>query len=96
MLVDHHYKTLKKTHIFLIHLAAIYTLTFLIFSSLIICVSRDPGPVTMQDAQSQDYGAVPEEDDGDESIGVMEALMGEQDEDDIMTPGRWCRKCWVS
>ncbi|KAF8892386.1 hypothetical protein CPB85DRAFT_1331597 [Mucidula mucida] len=28
---------------FIVHLSAIYTLTFMIFTSLIICVARDPG-----------------------------------------------------
>ncbi|EAU93074.2 hypothetical protein CC1G_06794 [Coprinopsis cinerea okayama7 len=89
VLVDHHYKTLKKPHLLVIHLSVIYTLTFLIISSLIVCVARDPGPVNVEVTRREEYG----EDQNDENIGVMEALM--EDDDDILAPGRWCRKCWA-
>jgi palmitoyltransferase ZDHHC2/15/20 len=86
MLINHHYKALQKTRLALIHGLVIEGLTFLIFSSLMICVSRDPGPVNVDN-----YDAIQAE---DENIGVMEAL--NQEDEDVFKPGKWCRKCWVS
>lgn len=91
MLVDHHWRVLKKPHLLFIHITVIYTLTFLILSSLIICVARDPGPVTPEGKQAEDYGTEAE----DDNIGLTEALM-DAESDDIFKPGRWCRKCWAA
>lgn len=52
------------------------------FSSLIVCVTRDPGIVSPQASSPTER----------EEIGVREALMPS---DDFSMPGRWCRKCWA-
>lgn len=57
----------------------------MIFSSLIVCVARDPGPVNPPPSQVE--GA--EEDE----MGLREALMPDRD---FSSPGSWCRKCWAS
>ena len=82
VLVDFHLKTLHKPFLFATHLAATYTLTFMILSSLMICVTRDPG--------GPGWGAEGME---DGEIEATEALMSV--DDDLSAPGRWCRKCWV-
>lgn len=86
MLVNHHHKVLQRTGLALIHCLVIEALTFMIFSSLMICVSRDPGPVNVDN-----YDALPNQ---DEDIGVMDAL-NQPEDDDVFKPGRWCRKCWA-
>ena len=82
VLIDFHLNTLHKPFLFATHLAATYTLTFMILSSLIICVTRDPGFVG--------WGA---EETEDREVDATEALMSA--DDDLSAPGRWCRKCWV-
>ncbi|KIJ62536.1 hypothetical protein HYDPIDRAFT_182622 [Hydnomerulius pinastri MD-312] len=91
VLVNHYIRTLHSTTGFLIHLLVTYTLTFLAFSSLIVCVARDPGPV------SPEKPAVEEEDnDRDDALGLREALMaGPDHDDDYLSPVKWCRKCWA-
>ncbi|KZT27453.1 zf-DHHC-domain-containing protein [Neolentinus lepideus HHB14362 ss-1] len=87
VLVNHHLKTLNSPLRFIIHLSCIYLLTFLAFSSLIVCIARDPGPATLEDQGSG-------QNDEDADISLTEALMGGQDQS--LGPGRWCRKCQSS
>lgn len=54
----------------------------MMFSSLIVLVARDPGPVTFEEPQS---------DGNAEEVGLTEALMSP----DFLAPGRFCRICWV-
>lgn len=84
MLVDFHLLTMGQTYAFGIHLCITYTLTFLAFSSLIVCIARDPGPVTMP----KPIGSS----DADDDLDITEALMPS---DDYSHPSKWCRKCWV-
>ena len=86
VLVDFHLQTLHQPIIFMTHLIITYTLTFMAFSSLIICVARDPGPANAPPSRLE--GATGE----GEEVGLTEALMAD---DDFSAPGRWCRKCWV-
>lgn len=86
VLVDFHLQTLNQPIIFTVHLLSTYTLTFLALSSLIVCVARDPGPVT------QNKSVEDAEDDLGEEIDLTEALMPDID---FSAPERWCRKCWV-
>ncbi|KAJ6583986.1 DHHC palmitoyltransferase-domain-containing protein [Mycena vulgaris] len=79
VLVDYHLQTVHQPVVFGTHLLVSYTLTFMIFSSLIVCVARDPGPVMLEGPQNDD-------------TDVTEALMSPND--DLSAPGRWCRKCW--
>ncbi|KAJ7145248.1 DHHC palmitoyltransferase-domain-containing protein [Mycena filopes] len=81
ILVDYHLKTKHRPALFLTHLLVTYTLTFMIFSALIVCVARDPGPVMLNESKSE----------GD-SDGEGESLMTPHE--DYSAPGRWCRKCW--
>lgn len=84
VLVDHYLLATQKPASFLVHSFVIYSLTFLSFSSLIVCVVRDPGPVNLHESpveSSDDYA-------------LREALMSGPD-DDEMSPQKWCRKCWA-
>ncbi|KAH7927826.1 zf-DHHC-domain-containing protein [Leucogyrophana mollusca] len=87
VLVNHYLRTLHNPIAFCVHLFIIYTLTFLAFSSLIVCVARDPGPISPDSSET-------ETDDENEDMGLTEALLAMGDED--MSPARWCRKCWAS
>ena len=94
VLVRYHLQTREDPLAFGAHLFTTYALTFMAFSSLIICVSRDPGPVSLQDADSISPTArrrrEDDEDDAEE-IELTEALVSI----DYNAPGRWCNKCWV-
>jgi hypothetical protein len=81
VLVDFHLQTMHQPFIFAIHLLVTYTLTFMIFSSLIVCVARDPGSVLPSMSQLEGVD--------EEEMELTEALMPDQDS------GRWCRKCCV-
>ena len=87
VLVDFHLQTLHQPLTFLAHLLVTYTLSFLAFSSLIVCLARDPGPAN----------AIPRAESGgnnveEEEMSLRDALMPD---DDFSSPGKWCRKCWV-
>ncbi|PPR00455.1 hypothetical protein CVT24_004516 [Panaeolus cyanescens] len=88
VLVDFHLQTLNRPVLFITHLSVSYLLTFLAFSSLIVLVARDPGPVSVPPSR---YETTPN-DDGEE-MGLMDAL---NDDDDFSAPGKWCRKCWLT
>lgn len=77
MLVDYHLKTRNDPIAFTIHLIIAYTLTFLAFSSFIVCITRDPGVVQQPEPSDED----------------TQALLTPAD-DDFLSPGKWCRKCW--
>ncbi|KAG6330574.1 hypothetical protein ID866_8513 [Astraeus odoratus] len=97
VLVNHYLRTLHAPITFLIHLSASYTLTFLSFSSLMVCVVRDPGPVSLE----KSCGAEEDADEERDELGLSEALMsapGEDDDFDFdfdVSPAKWCRKCWA-
>ncbi|KAF9262876.1 zf-DHHC-domain-containing protein [Marasmius fiardii PR-910] len=82
-LAIHYLKTLKDPFYFALHLSVTYTLTFLALSSLIVCVARDPGPVSVEESNGDDDG----------EVGLSEALLGM--DDDFNSPAKWCRKCWA-
>ena len=69
---------------FTVHLLVTYALTFLAFSSLIICVARDPGPVSVDERDDDNEGR---------EVGLSEALL--DTDEDFNSPAKWCRKCWV-
>lgn len=71
---------------FLIHLLVAYTLTFMAFSSLIVCLARDPGPANAPPSRVENANG--EEDE----MNLTEALMPDRD---FSAPDKWCRKCWV-
>ncbi|EMD39758.1 hypothetical protein CERSUDRAFT_112041 [Gelatoporia subvermispora B] len=78
---------IQHSHIrFLVHLAVTYTLTFLMFSSLIVILARDPGPVTSPARDEVET----------EDMSLAEALLAGEADDDMereKAAGRWCRKC---
>ncbi|KAL0069088.1 palmitoyltransferase for Vac8p [Marasmius tenuissimus] len=82
-LVNHYLKTLNAPIQFTTHLLVTYSLTFLALSSLIICVARDPGPVSVDESEDDSNGG---------EVGLSEALL-DMDED-FNSPAKWCRKCW--
>lgn len=84
VLVNYHIRTLHAPIMFTTHLFATYGLTFLIFSSLMVCVVRDPGPAIPKTVN---------DDASDDEVDLTEALMSE--DWDHSAPGRWCRKCWA-
>ena len=87
VLVNYHLRVLGSPARFTLHLAVAYTLSFLAFSSLIVILARDPGPVNVRQPQNDSNN------DG-EDMNVMQALLTTND-DDMHSPGKWCRKCWA-
>lgn len=83
VLVKFHLGILHARFTFLIHLLVTYTLTFLAGSSLMVCVVRDPGPVSAVEPR--------EEMDDNGEASLTEALMASDPDDH--TPGKWCKKC---
>lgn len=88
VLVNHYLLALNKPTAFVIHFLVTFTLEFLAFASLMVCVVRDPGPVYM-DASDHDPIHQPED------MGLAEALMSMENTDDDCSPDKFCRKCWV-
>jgi len=85
ILIHHHILTLKSYGWFITHLLISYTLMLLACTSLIVCLSRDPGPVSSpEDAQ-----------DDNEETSLAEALMAPA-ADDFNSPEKWCKKCWAT
>ncbi|KAH8104674.1 zf-DHHC-domain-containing protein [Cristinia sonorae] len=85
VLVRYHLLLLQAPGWFAVHFAFTYTLSFLVFSSLIVILARDPGPVPSSHAPD---GAA------DDDLDITQALLSGHD-DDMTSPGKWCRKCWA-
>lgn len=83
--VNYHYRIHGMLFRMGLHLLAIYTLTFMAFSSLIIVLARDPGPVG-------DSSRVEENSEGGEE-DFLEALLAPPEGEEAHGPGKWCRKC---
>lgn len=62
----------------------------MIFSSLLVCLVRDPGNpnVVTSRLDVADGG----HDDDDDELELSEALISDND---YTSPDKWCRKCWV-
>jgi palmitoyltransferase ZDHHC2/15/20 len=91
LLIHYHLKLAQSKVFFTVHLLVVYGLTFLALSSMMVCVVRDPGRVTIKEtpvSKGDDEG-----DDGDD-MNFTDALMSTEFES--FEPGKWCRKCWVS
>ncbi len=69
----------------ILHSLAIYTLTFMAFSSLIVVLARDPGPVHDK-SQGEDADEGEEED-------FMQALLSPPEGEEAHGPGKWCKRC---
>ena len=85
ILIHHHLLTLRSYWSFSAHLLISYALMFLACTSLIVCLARDPGPVSSPDDSQDD----------NEETTLTEALMGPVG-DDFNSPGKWCKKCWAA
>lgn len=85
ILVHHHLLTLKSYGWFTTHLLISYTLMFLACTSLIVCLARDPGPVSSPEDVCDD----------NEETSLAEALMTPV-ADDFNSPDKWCKKCWAA
>ena len=64
-----------------------YTLTFCTFCSFIVCIARDPGPITVEEARQDD----------DDTVDITQALMsaGPPEDENLSAPGKFCRTCWA-
>ena len=83
--VNYHYRIHGMLFRAGLHVLALYTLTFLAFSSLMVVLVRDPGPV-VDKSQGEDV------DDGAEE-SFMEALLAPPEGEEAHGPGKWCKKC---
>ena len=88
VLINYHLRIVESPSRFILHLCCIYTLTFLAFSSLIVILAREPGPVNASKREGSAQA------DGEEDVNVLQALLS-SNEEDMHTPGKWCRKCWA-
>ncbi|KAI0752861.1 DHHC palmitoyltransferase-domain-containing protein [Daedaleopsis nitida] len=84
--VNYHYRIHNSPFRVGMHVVAIYTLTILAFSSLIVVLARDPGPVAGAKSHGEDADG-----DGDESF--LEALLAPPEGEEAHGPGKWCKKC---
>lgn len=72
-----------------VHMCIIYLLTFLAFSSLIVVLARDPGPVTGDKGYGEEAGGSAER----EEESFLEALLAPPEGEEAHGPGKWCKKC---
>jgi len=83
ILVRYHLQVRNAPFSFVVHLFFTYTFTFLVFSSLFVCASRDPGAVPL----GEDCAEPSEE------VELRHALMTSETDDDDDSPGNWCFTC---
>lgn len=92
--VKYYWKARNMPYTMTLNLFITLLLTFLAFCSMIVCVARDPGPVSTPESPSRE-GKTNE----DAGMSLTEALMagqeGDDEDEDYTKPGRWCRKCWA-
>ncbi|KAF8610345.1 zf-DHHC-domain-containing protein [Ceratobasidium sp. AG-I] len=109
--IAHHYKIDSSIKTFVAHIALACLLTFLALSSFIVCIARDPGPVSALKGREEDVEREalppPPQSRREDEMSLAEALAGpsigdaeSSDEDseigvDDQGERRWCRKCWA-
>lgn len=109
--IAHHYKINSSIKTFAAHIAIACLLTFMALSSFIVCVVRDPGPISALKAREDDLEhsplAPPTQSRNEDEMSLADALAGpsigdadSSDEDseigvDDQGERRWCRKCWA-
>jgi hypothetical protein len=110
ILVNHHIRTLHEPLVACIHGLVIYFLAFLTFSSLLVCVVRDPGSVSDRHmagnvaaeqgdntANEDELSRLVADDDGLDSEDEVEMM----DFNEALAVGvdtstqKWCKKCMV-
>lgn len=105
IIVSYHIRTRHDPLFAFIHLLVFYTLTFLTFSSLLVCVTRDPGS-TKGSLHSKPNGERHDAAGSDEELSHLVIADGEQEEaemslTEVLASGettrkpRWCKKCMV-
>lgn len=87
ILVNYHLQVLESPFSFGVHLLALYSLTFGIFASLIVCISRDPGAVSNSENGRDDLR------DANGDLDLTEAFMAPEADSDYPLPGTFCFKC---
>lgn len=107
MLISYFLQIRHSPFQFALNLSIIYTLTFLTFSSLIVCVVRDPGAVRVGTethsevsfGQTRTIDIEEDDEDDDTTTDLRDALrmpvVTKTVEDDFNAPHKWCRKCWA-
>lgn len=90
ILVNYHLQVLESPFSFGVHLLALYSLTFGIFASLIVCISRDPGTVSNKENGRDDLR------DANGDLDLTEALMAPEADSSYPLPGSFCFKCQAS
>ena len=105
IIVNYHIRTLHNPFIAFIHVIIVYTLTFLTFSSLLVCVTRDPGSVKGAH-HSKPNGERYDVAESDEELSHLVIPDGEEESEmslaEVLASGRssrkpkWCKKCMVS
>ncbi|KIY43777.1 zf-DHHC-domain-containing protein [Fistulina hepatica ATCC 64428] len=87
VLIRYYLSLRGNSWLFAFHLCATYALTIMSLSSLAICATRDPGPVT----PTSQRGRIVDEEEDVEEIELSEQLLST----DLNLPGKWCNKCWA-
>jgi len=102
IILNYHIRTLHNSFIAFIHVTIVYTLTFLTFSSLLVCVTRDPGSIKgahHSKPNGERYNAAG----SDEELSHLVITDGEEESEmslaEVLASGRsgrkpkWCKKC---
>lgn len=79
--VAHHYKIEKSVKMLIMHVFIACLLEFMALSSFMVCIVRDPGPITPLDSHENDpeqavLDASPRRSEEDEGLSLAEALAG--------------------
>lgn len=101
IIVNYHIRTLHEPLLAFTHVVVFYTLTFLTSSSLLVCVTRDPGSIKGSD-HSYDAAGSDEElshlviaEGGDEEEAEMSLAEVLESGREAGRKPRWCKKCMV-
>ena len=108
IIVSYHIRTRHDPLFAFIHVLVVYTLTFLTCSSLLVCVTRDPGS-TKGSLHSKPNGERDDAAGSDEELSHLVIADGEQEEAEMSLAEvlaavrtgettrkpRWCKKCMV-
>lgn len=87
MLSAHYLKSHDDPVRFSIHLIGVYAMTLLAFTSLIVCVVRDPGSVTVRRKSFQ------RDREESEQALLHPEMMSPREIDDLWLKGLWCKQC---
>ncbi|KAF8339622.1 DHHC palmitoyltransferase-domain-containing protein, partial [Cantharellus anzutake] len=93
---NYYYIVRRSLFLLCLHLFVSYFLIFMMMSSLIVTLARDPGPIRPLEAIEGEDAARFSSDQRDE-MSLTEALLPENVSIPVKANGepRWCRKCWA-